>query len=449
MNYLVLLMIGTSDTAFLRINNIAFWLLVLSLLFAVLSTIIDEGLGTGWTVKKGYAVLKCHSMRETPLYNINLFNKWIYYIKVLKYKLSILYNLVKKFNMIGQYASIFNILQRLHVTKLLSINNSHDLKKQFHNFLNKLSKIANLNMDEWLVGLTDGDGTFNVYTSVKNQRIIFTYKISLTTRNTQLLYKIKNYLGYGNVDNIYNNMIDFKIRDKTVILNKIILIFDKYLLLTTKRFNYLKFKECLLISNNINLTQSEKIIKIQEIYNKKLEEDYISDAWNLLLLKIDLNLLTLDLIYKNILLSDVKLIMSKSWLIGFIEAEGSFYLVDTSYNIKNNIMVNHFSHSFGITQKLDYIVLLSIKLILNIKSNIRKRSLYNKSTSFFILETKSQKTITYIINYFISNSYESLFLGMKSFEFRIWTRSFNKYKKDFSKLLKVRQIMRKYRLLKE
>lgn len=35
-NYLVLLMIGTSDTAFLRINNIAFWILVLSLLFAVL-----------------------------------------------------------------------------------------------------------------------------------------------------------------------------------------------------------------------------------------------------------------------------------------------------------------------------------------------------------------------------------------------------------------------------
>lgn len=61
MNYLVLLMIGTSDTAFLRINNIAFWLLVLSLLFAVLSTIIDEGLGTGWTVYLLLSSLQSHS----------------------------------------------------------------------------------------------------------------------------------------------------------------------------------------------------------------------------------------------------------------------------------------------------------------------------------------------------------------------------------------------------
>lgn len=63
MNYLVPLMIGTSDTAFPRINNVAFWFLVPSMLFAVFSCLIDEGPGTGWTVNnkfRGYAVLKCH-----------------------------------------------------------------------------------------------------------------------------------------------------------------------------------------------------------------------------------------------------------------------------------------------------------------------------------------------------------------------------------------------------
>ena len=66
-NYLVLLMIGTSDTAFLRINNIAFWLLVLSLLFAVLSTLIDEGLGTGWTVYLLLSSLQSHSGASVDL----------------------------------------------------------------------------------------------------------------------------------------------------------------------------------------------------------------------------------------------------------------------------------------------------------------------------------------------------------------------------------------------
>lgn len=431
-------MIGTSDTAFLRINNIAFWLLVLSLLFAVLSTIIDEGLGTGWTVKR-YAVIKCHSMRETPLYNN-------YYIKVLKYKL-IYFNLVIKFNMIGQYASIFlyNILQRLYVTKSSYFNN---INLNLINFLNKLSKISNINLNEWLVGLTDGNGSFNIYTNLNNNNINFLYKITLTTKNIQLLYKIKTYIGYGSISNLGNNMIEFKIKDKEVILNKIILLFDKYLLLTTKRFNYLKFKECLLISNNLNISQLDKILKIKDIYNKSIDNNYISDAWNLLLLKINFNKLTLNLIYKNINISDVKLIMSKSWLIGFIETEGSFFLTDKSYKYQKNI--NKLIHSFSITQKLDYIILLSIKLILNIESNIKRISLLNNlNPSFFILETKNNKTINYIIKYFINNNYKSLFLGMKSFEFRVWTRSYFKYRGNYEKLLKIRDIMIKYRLLKE
>lgn len=438
MNYLVLLMIGTSDTAFLRINNIAFWLLVLSLLFAVLSTIIDEGLGTGWTVKR-YAVIKCHSMRETPLYNY-------YYIKVLKYKL-IYINLVIKFNMIGQYASIFlyNILQRLYVTKLSYFNN---INLNLINFLNKLYKISNINLNEWLVGLTDGNGSFNIYFDLNNNKINFLYKITLTTKNIQLLYKIKTYIGNGSVINLSNNIIEFKIKDKEVILNKIILLFDKYLLLTTKRFNYLNFKECLLISNNLNISQLDKILKIKDIYNKSIENNYISDAWNLLLLKIKFNKLTLNLIYKNINIYDVKLIMSKSWLIGFIETEGSFFITYKSYKYQQNI--NKLIHSFSITQKLDYIILLSIKLILNIESNIKRISLLNNLNSdYFILETKNNKTINYIIKYFIKNNYKSLFLGMKSFEFRIWTRSYYKYRGNYEKLLKIRDIMIKYRLLKE
>ena len=54
-------MIGTSDTAFPRINNIAFWFLVPSMLFAVFSCLIDEGPGTGWTIYPPLSSLQSHS----------------------------------------------------------------------------------------------------------------------------------------------------------------------------------------------------------------------------------------------------------------------------------------------------------------------------------------------------------------------------------------------------
>lgn len=49
-NYFVPLMIGAIDTSLPRINNIAAILLLPSVLLAVLSTLIESGPGTGWTV---------------------------------------------------------------------------------------------------------------------------------------------------------------------------------------------------------------------------------------------------------------------------------------------------------------------------------------------------------------------------------------------------------------
>jgi heme/copper-type cytochrome/quinol oxidase subunit 1 len=49
-NYLLPILIGTKDLAFPRINNISFWLLPMSLLLVTLSSLIDTGAGTGWTL---------------------------------------------------------------------------------------------------------------------------------------------------------------------------------------------------------------------------------------------------------------------------------------------------------------------------------------------------------------------------------------------------------------
>nr|YP_052716.2 cox1-i5 protein [Starmerella bacillaris]AAR10346.2 cox1-i5 protein [Starmerella bacillaris] len=60
-NYLVPLQMGSNDTAFPRMNNLAFVVLLPSMLFAVLSCLIDEGPGSGWTLYPPLTSLQSHS----------------------------------------------------------------------------------------------------------------------------------------------------------------------------------------------------------------------------------------------------------------------------------------------------------------------------------------------------------------------------------------------------
>ncbi|MDX2050153.1 MAG: cytochrome c oxidase subunit I [Rickettsiaceae bacterium] len=49
-NWFVPIMIGAPDMAFPRMNNISFWLMVPALILLLLSSVIAEGAGTGWTL---------------------------------------------------------------------------------------------------------------------------------------------------------------------------------------------------------------------------------------------------------------------------------------------------------------------------------------------------------------------------------------------------------------
>ena len=49
-NWFVPLMIGAPDMAFLRMNNISFWLLPPAFILLLASAVIGGGVGTGWTI---------------------------------------------------------------------------------------------------------------------------------------------------------------------------------------------------------------------------------------------------------------------------------------------------------------------------------------------------------------------------------------------------------------
>jgi heme/copper-type cytochrome/quinol oxidase subunit 1 len=72
-NWLVPVMIGAVDMAFPRMNNISFWVLPSSLTLLLLSSLVEQGAGVGWTAKvlrshsRKRLQRKSYSMREHPV----------------------------------------------------------------------------------------------------------------------------------------------------------------------------------------------------------------------------------------------------------------------------------------------------------------------------------------------------------------------------------------------
>ncbi len=59
-NWFVPIMIGAPDMAFPRMNNVSFWLMPPALTLLILSALIDEGAGTGWTIYPPLSTINFH-----------------------------------------------------------------------------------------------------------------------------------------------------------------------------------------------------------------------------------------------------------------------------------------------------------------------------------------------------------------------------------------------------
>lgn len=245
---------------------------------------------------------------------------------------------------------------------------------------------------EWFVGYTDGDGCFNIYTNLESKKITLTFKISQKSNNEQVLHHMKKELGVGSIRTDKSGMSHFLVRDQIALKNVILPLFDKYELQTNKRNSYDRFKKCFLIWTNSSKTQLNKIL---EIGNTGLTT------------------------HKN-----VGPILSKSWIIGFIEAEGSFYLTQKD--------TNRLVHSFGISQKLDKPVLEEIKKILKLKEPVR----WNRK-GFWRLDTSNGEDVKLVKDYFFKTM-----KSRKSLIYRIWARSF-RHKNHFLELLEIREKLRR------
>jgi hypothetical protein len=279
----------------------------------------------------------------------------------------------------------------------------------------------------WLVGVTDGDGTFH-FSKTKKGIWSFTFKIAQSNYNLRLLYYIKSMLSIGSVSvpNSKDNTAEFRIRNIQHIIQYVIPIFDTFPLLTRKYFHYKLFRDAILIMNDYTLTKEEKDKQISNLKSQTMPDNYSSPAWVVNVRGMPVNLREREERRGN-QTKETMMVISKSWLVGFTEAEGSFYLV-----LKGT---ERLVHAFELTQKQDRIVLEGIAKILHM--NVMDKKTYST------VVTCNKTSILHIIDY-----YRDTMKGMKSLEFRIWSRSFSKKKQDYNTLLKTRELMRSIRSIR-
>jgi len=162
-NFLLPLLVGGPDMAFPRLNNISFWLLLPSLLLFLFASGIENGVGTGWTLKGirefsygDIRISKLFSMRE---YSQVLYKSFALVLQVFHYSCIFLiistilnYTYVKMWKSRGQCAWLKN---KFLFSSHQRLNEEH-LKEKEKNYNNSRS------FEQWLVGFTDGDGNFSI-----------------------------------------------------------------------------------------------------------------------------------------------------------------------------------------------------------------------------------------------------------------------------------------------
>ena len=167
-NYMLPLMIGAPDMSFPRLNNISFWLLPPSLLLLLASALVEGGAGTGWTVDDKLSRVIIIIVSYYSLLNITRCGKLLYSEMNTN---RLINDYVKMSSTWGQSAWILLFAKMvtfsIKESKTLfsgpidkTLGQKKSPSETERNAFSKGSHNNCTNFKEWLVGVTDGDGTF-------------------------------------------------------------------------------------------------------------------------------------------------------------------------------------------------------------------------------------------------------------------------------------------------
>lgn len=305
---------------------------------------------------------------------------------------------------------------------------------------------------EWLVGLMEGDGCFSV-AKQKNSWIL-QLKIALHKREIKTLIYVKKNLQCGKIGwaNSEQTMIQFRIRDRKHLLKSVFPIFDAYPMITNKGHDYNIIRQ---IANLLNLEGAQRdekkieglvyeLLQLRRQRKKMTKESFIIrlDHTNLKkycdALGVSMHWAqphTNQPILKgsdgfNMLCHRASKHVGLSWIIGFFEADGSFYV--TEKDPKNG----RYCCGFGLSQNTPF-VLEVLKRKLRIPSRVKERLPIETKRYFYQLDNTNAR-----VNQYMKKLCSGQFVGFKSLQYRIWSHSLGSESK---RLQKIHDLLKKLR----
>jgi len=122
----------------------------------------------------------------------------------------------------------------------------------------------------WISGFVDGEGTFYVginknLTMTSGYQVLPEFRIVQHKKDIKVLYALKIYFKCGVVRVNHDDRYELRIRSIKHINEIIIPHFDKYPLLTQKKFDFIKFKKIISLINDNKHVTINGLIKIIDI----------------------------------------------------------------------------------------------------------------------------------------------------------------------------------------
>ena len=283
---------------------------------------------------------------------------------------------------------------------------------------------------QWFVGFSDAESNFIIHKVLdKNGNISkfsFMFSIELHIDDLHTLEYIKNKLGLGNT-RIYKDKCIFTISDKQGVY-ELISIFYKFNLNTTKYLDNLKFKEAFKIYHE--RPSNTKVANSKDLIPKLLELKSNMNKSRKIVTSED---------YKG------KINITKYWLLGFIEGDGSFFISRTDIEPVFSIELS----------EEQYPVLLKVKEFLENNLGFDKYSMFKlkNSSAISINKQKSRlgkptfiftiKNIFILNNYFLPFIEKMVFISKKGKDFLNFKIICNAVYKGSHKIEEIRSLILK------